>query len=105
MPSTLPAPAAGSVVPVGNLGEVFSGLVGHLGIEPSATRDSVTEAILAALEARGHHAEIVELRYGTLTLRAAPLAARLLTYDRDQLLAALEKAAPGVVDRLRIRTR
>lgn len=89
----------------GNLGEALAGLFGGLGVEASSTRDAVTDAVAGALAERGHRAEVIELRYGTLTLRADPVAAKLLGYDRDQLLAVLERAQPGVVERIRIRTR
>ena len=100
MPAAQPPTA-----PAGNLADALSGLFGALGVEKSSTRDTVVDAISAALAERGHRAEVVELRYGTLTLRADPLAAKLLGYDRDQLLAALETAVPGVVTALRVRTR
>lgn len=89
---------------VGNLGAGLAALLGSFGVVTAETRDEAGEVIGAELAARQHLARVVELRYGRLILEAEPVAARLLGFDRDNLLAALEARLPGVVDEIQVRT-
>lgn len=89
----------------GNLSESLDALLSTLGVERTETRDQVSEAVQAELSTRGHDAQMIELRYGVLTLEASQVAAQLLQYDRDNLLAALEKELPGIVQDIKVRVR
>jgi len=75
----------------------------HLfGIERSHTQDRVALIASRALQARGHLFRLNGLRWGILTVVCAPLEARLISYNQDQVLAEIERELPGVVRRINI---
>lgn len=96
-------PATPSTPPKGNLAAGVDALLAGFGVERTATRDKVREIVEEELRRRNHVAEVFELRYGVLSLSAAPAAAQFLRYDRDNLLTALEEQIPGVVVDVRVR--
>lgn len=99
--SSATAPAA----PAGNLSGALDQLLKGFGVERSAERSTAEQTVAATLASRGHTATVAELRWGVLVLEASPAAARLLSFDRDLLMADLALAVPGSVQEIRIRTR
>lgn len=87
----------------GNFAQAVQGLRSSLGLEAVDVRDEVSCAVAEVLAERNHRADVLELRFGVLTLLAAQPQAAFLSYDRDQIVAALSKRCPGVVKSLKIR--
>lgn len=104
MPSPAATPST-TDAPGGNLGAALDELLGTFGVVRSETRATAEETIVAELADRGHDAEVISLRYGKLVVAAGALDAELIGYDRDNVLAVLETALPGVVNQLQIRVR
>lgn len=91
-------PLAGNVL-AGGLGN----LLASFGVVPTDERDVVEDVVERELAARGHAARVLRLHYSTLYLEASAQAARFLRYDTAALLEALEQAAPGQVEHIRVR--
>lgn len=79
-------------------------LLKQFGVTSSSDNDKVRAVVEEELLARGLEAEVVDLRYGKLTLRARAVHARLLGFDKDQVLAALENQVPGAVRTITVHT-
>lgn len=77
-------------------------LLGRFGVEESATIDAVLATARKVVSARGHVGEVVGLRHGELRIEAVGTGAKMLHWDGDQILAALEKEHPGVVHKINI---
>lgn len=90
--------------PTRNLRPDMTAILGHLGIATTHSRDTVEGLVARELARLGVEAQVSELRYGVLTVTCSPVAARLLRYDQDQILAVVARAAPGAVSSLRIRS-
>lgn len=73
------------------------------GLGTPEQRHRAITAVDQALMERGLDAEVVGLRYGTMTLAADAVSAEWLSFERDNLLAVLSAAVPGLVTDLRIR--
>jgi len=86
----------------GNAAAGLSGFLTSLGITGTRTRDSVEQTVERQLAARGLDAVVSELRWGHLTLTAGPQAARLLRFDIDALLDAVNAEHPGAVSDIRV---
>lgn len=91
--------------PARPLAGAVGALMSSLGVLPSKDRSVAEDTIGELLSARGHRADIVELRHGKLVLEASPASTRLLRFDTDVLLAELAVRLPGEVTELHIRTR
>jgi hypothetical protein len=88
---------------LGNVMAGLSGMLASMGLAPAASRDTVTDIVSTELVRRGHVAEVTRLQYGTLHLAADPQAARLLRYDVDALLGAIDAVQPGAVRSISVR--
>ena len=87
----------------GNAAAGLNNLLASLGVTTTKTRDSIEDSITDLLAERGLPATVVELKWGTLILSAPASIAHLLRFDRDEILAALNAAHPGVVAQLQVR--
>ncbi len=72
-------------------------LLGRFGVEQAGTIDAVMATAREILQQRGHDGEVTGLRHGELHVRAKGAAARMLGWDKDQVLAEIEKRHPGIV--------
>jgi hypothetical protein len=84
----------------GALRASLSALLGTFGVERVTTHDRIVDVAGVVLAERGHCVEGVSLRYRELVVEAAPTAARLLAFDRDMVLEALERRLGESVDGL-----
>lgn len=96
---------AGASRPLGNVGTGLASLVHALGLTTPDRRDAAVDAAQEIVSRKGLAAEVVRLRYGVLTLATDPRTARLLEFDRDVILAAIERRCPGVVTEVRVTSR
>lgn len=87
----------------GNLGSSVDALLAAFGVERSTTRLAVEDVVAEELKSRSHDAQMVELRYGVLTLETSPVGAQLLRFDKDNLVVALQEKIPDVVKDIRVR--
>jgi hypothetical protein len=79
-------------------------LLGTFGLAPGAARQGVEEAAAAFFTERGIEAEVRSLRWGVLTVSATPPQAALVTFEYDQLIAALDASHPGCVSHVSVHT-
>lgn len=86
----------------GNVGSAVAALLGTLGLQSVEARATIEDVVTGELAARGHQAEVLDVRWGRLRLVAGPTAATLLRYDRDRLLDLLAERAPGAVTDLTV---
>lgn len=82
---------------------VLAGLVSSMGVAGLEVQDSAQAAVVAVLASRQLSASVVSLRYGTATLEAPAVEARLLGYLHDELLGEISAATGGSITSLRIR--
>lgn len=87
------------------LRESLNNLMGRFGVERADVQDAVIARASHVLAERGHNAEVISLRHGTLLVRCIPVAASLLRYDIEQVRAGIEETHPGMVTEIRLTTR
>jgi hypothetical protein len=95
-------PSAPVKPPVGNLGSGVTAIFQRLGVAEADTQHDVHAAVDAAMAERGHHATVRSWRYGELVVETTSSSAKMLDWDRDQVLAAIDSRAPGSVSSMRI---
>jgi hypothetical protein len=78
-------------------------LLGRFGVTGSDTQEAVLVAANEILAARSHRAIAVGVRWNELTIEAGGVDARFLRADLDQVLAAVNAAHPGAVERIIVR--
>lgn len=88
-----------------SVGEGINALLAGLGIASAQSQVTAEEVAAEFLSSKGLDAKVLGVRWGTLTLEADSATIRLLSYDRDALLAALEARLPGAVSSVQLRTR
>lgn len=89
----------------GNALDGVSELLASFGVQRVDTRDEVTAAFARAASARGVAADVVGLRFETLTVEASSFDAQVLSFERDAIVAELQASAPGAVKSLAVRVR
>lgn len=85
------------------LGGAFANLLSSFGVATVPERDEVEVAVEEELSRRGHEARMVKLRFETLYLETGPQQARLLRYDQEAIVTALDAKLPGRVERIVVR--
>jgi hypothetical protein len=100
----------GGIGTVGNmkkdaLRDSVADLLGRFGVVQPQVMDEVLEAGRRVLDERGHSGDVIGLRHGELIIECAGPAARMLRWDSDQVLKAIEKQYPGSVEKIVIKTK
>jgi hypothetical protein len=85
------------------LATAIGGLLGGLGVAPSAGRDAVDDTVASVIAKSGLEVSVVSLRWGCLLLSADAPTAALLRYQLDLLRSELELVSPGTVREIVIR--
>ena len=81
----------------------IGGLLAAFGVVEHGERDRVEAALADALSRRALAAELVELRFGTATIRVGAACAQLLKFEREAVLAEVQGEVGDVVQRLAVR--
>lgn len=86
-----------------NLGKGFEDALKGLGLTGYDQREGIEALVCDYAEKLNVEAKVVSLRYGKLTLAAPAIGAQVLRFEKDNILAVLEKAFPGEIQSLIIR--
>jgi hypothetical protein len=73
-----------------------------LGVETASRRSTAEDIVTDELARLGHDAQVVSLRFKTLTLSAGPQTAAFLRYDLGRLRSRLDSELPGVVSDIKV---
>lgn len=92
-------------VPTNDMTNHLGALLKSFGVTSVEKGEGVRDLIERELKDRNLNGGVESLRYGKLTLSASSTEAQILRFDKDNILAALEKAYPGEVTSIIIKTR
>lgn len=106
-PDSAAEPAASTTVATADCGQSLAaataGLLARFGVGDPELHHQVCGEVEAALDRLGVGATAVSLRFGVLTIWAAPPSARLLRVHRQRLLSTLQQSYSDIVSDLVIR--
>lgn len=92
-------------LPAGNAAVGLANLLTGLGLKDEPTRDLIEDLIDQELAERGMNGTVTGVRYGVATVACDPHTAALLSFDTDNILAAVNPRLPAPLDRIRVTTR